>query len=311
MSFTVNIYYTGKNGSARKFAEEMTASGIVDLIRAEEGNERYEYFFPSDDPETVLLIDRWKDQHALDLHHKSDMMTQIARLREKYGLHMRVERFQELEDKKKAVIRREQETDYQKVEELTRKAFWNLYMPGCYEHYLVHIMRGHEDFIPELDFVVELDGEVIGNIMYTKAWLTDGQGEKKEILTFGPVCIDPRYQREGYGKQLIEYSFEKARELGYDVIVIFGDPGNYVSRGFKSAKKYQICIENGVFPSAMLVKELVPGALDGRNWVYEGSPVMHIDENTAQQFDESLESMEKKVLPCQEAFDIHSHSVIQ
>lgn len=93
MSIVVNLYYTGTNGSARKFAEEMVASGIVDAIRAEEGNERYEYFFPMDDPETVLLIDRWRDQAALDFHHKSPMMKQIAELRDKYHLRLRVERF--------------------------------------------------------------------------------------------------------------------------------------------------------------------------------------------------------------------------
>lgn len=96
MSLVVNIYYTGKNGNARKFAEEMVSKGIVDLIRAEEGNERYEYFFPMEDPETVMLIDRWKNQGALDLHHKSDMMKQIAELRNKYELRMRVEQFTEL-----------------------------------------------------------------------------------------------------------------------------------------------------------------------------------------------------------------------
>ncbi len=93
MSIMVNLYYTGTNGSARKFAEEMVASGIVEAVRAEEGNERYEYFFPMDDPETVLLIDRWRDQAALDFHHKSPMMKQIAQLRDKYRLRLRVERF--------------------------------------------------------------------------------------------------------------------------------------------------------------------------------------------------------------------------
>lgn len=93
MSITINLYYTGANGSARKFAEEMVASGVVDAIRAEEGNERYEYFFPMDDPETVLLIDRWRDRAALDFHHKSPMMQQIAALREKYKLRLRVERY--------------------------------------------------------------------------------------------------------------------------------------------------------------------------------------------------------------------------
>ncbi len=93
MSITVNLYYTGRDGSARKFAEEMMRSGIVRQVREEEGNERYEYFFPMEDPETVLLIDRWRDQAALDFHHKSPMMKQIAQLREKYHLHLRVERY--------------------------------------------------------------------------------------------------------------------------------------------------------------------------------------------------------------------------
>ncbi len=93
MSLTINIYYTGKNGAVRKFAEEMTEKGIVDRVRNEEGNEKYEYFFPMEDPETVLLIDRWTNQEALDIHHKSPMMEEIAKLREKYKLHMKVEQF--------------------------------------------------------------------------------------------------------------------------------------------------------------------------------------------------------------------------
>ena len=95
MAITVNLYYTGKDGAARKFAEEMVASGLVEQIRAEEGNLRYEYFFPMDDPETVLLIDQWRDQAALDFHHKSPMMQGIAALREKYKLRLRVERYTE------------------------------------------------------------------------------------------------------------------------------------------------------------------------------------------------------------------------
>ena len=90
---TVNLYYTGTNGSARAFAEEMVQTGVVTSIRAEDGNLRYEYFFPMDDPETVLLIDQWRDQEAIDVHHASPMMGKIAALREKYDLHMKVERF--------------------------------------------------------------------------------------------------------------------------------------------------------------------------------------------------------------------------
>ncbi len=93
MSITVNLYYQGKNGAARKFAEEMEASGTADAIRAEAGNLRYEYFMPMKDPETVLLIDSWKDRASIDLHHASPMMETITRLREKYDLHMKVERF--------------------------------------------------------------------------------------------------------------------------------------------------------------------------------------------------------------------------
>ncbi|MBU9743847.1 N-acetyltransferase [Lachnospiraceae bacterium ASD3451] len=208
-------------------------------------------------------------------------------------------------------IRNEQETDYKKVEEITRKAFYNLYIPGCAEHYLVHIMRQHKDFLPELDFVIEKDGQIIGNVMYTKARLVDENGEEKQIITFGPVSILPEYQRMGYGKMLLEYSFEKAVGLGYEVIVIFGNPGNYVSRGFKSCKKYNVCIEDGTFPAAMLVKELKADALDGRKWIYYDSPLMQIDEEEAQRFDDGLEKMEKKYQPSQEEFYIHSHAFLK
>lgn len=224
---------------------------------------------------------------------------------------MKQEKNEWLQMSKTVKIRNEVETDYKKVEEVTRRAFWNLYVPGCIEHYLVHVMRSHKDFLPELDFVIEVDNQVIGNIMYTKARLIDESGEEKDILTFGPVCIMPEYQRMGYGKMLMEHSFDQAVPLGYDVIVIFGNPNNYVSRGFKSCKKYNVCLENGTYPTAMMVKELKTEALDGRKWVYYDSPVMKIDEKEAQRFDESLEKMEKKFQPSQEEFYIHSHSFVQ
>jgi len=210
----------------------------------------------------------------------------------------------------KIQIRNETPQDYGHVEEITRKAFWNLYVPGCGEHYLVHSMRSHEDFLPELAFVIESDGQIIGNIMYTKAKLIDEAGEEKEILTFGPLSILPDYQRMGYGKMLLEHSFEKAVSLGYDVIVIFGNPSNYISRGFKSCKKHNICLEDGMFTSAMMVKELKPNALDRRKWVYYDSPVMHVQEEDIQRFDETLEPLEKKYQPSQEEFFIHSQSFV-
>ena len=208
-------------------------------------------------------------------------------------------------------IRNEKEDDYKIVEEITRNAFYNLYVPGCVEHYLVHIMRQHEDFIPALDFVAELDGQVIGNIMYTKAKLVDEEGCEKAILTFGPVSIAPEYQRMGYGKRLIEHSFEQAVLMGYDVIVIMGSPMNYVGRGFKSCKKYNVCLENGKYPAAMMVKELIPNALDGRKWLYRESPIMAISEEEAMRYDDSFEKIEKRHQPSQEEFYIMSHAFIE
>lgn len=208
-------------------------------------------------------------------------------------------------------IRNERETDYKIVEDITRKAFYNVYVPGCMEHYLVHIMREHEDFIPELDFVIEVDGQIVGNIMYTKAKLTDEGGTEKEIVTFGPVSILPKYQRKGYGKMLIEHSLKRAAELGYEAVVIMGSPANYVGSGFQCCRKYNVCVEKGKYPAAMLVKELKPGALDGRLWFYSDSPVMNVDEREAQAFDDGLEKMEKKWMPSQEAFYIMSHAFVE
>ena len=211
----------------------------------------------------------------------------------------------------KVIIRNEEQKDWEIVEKITRQAFYNIYMPGCVEHYLVHIRREHEDFIPELDFVLELNGDVIGNIMYTKAKLINENGTEKDILTFGPVSILPDYQRMGYGKMLLEYSFQAAMQLGYDVIVIFGSPGNYISRGFKSCKKYNVCMENGKYPAAMMVKELFPHVLDGHKWIYHDSPVMAISEEEAERYDNTLEPLEKKQLPSQEEFYIMSHSFVE
>ena len=202
----------------------------------------------------------------------------------------------------KVNIRNEKESDYQAVEDMTRKAFYNLYVPGCIEHYLVHIMREHEDFIPELALVIERDGRVIANIMYTKAKLIDMDKNEKQVLTFGPISVLPEYQRQGYGKMLMEYSFEKA--------VSMGNPGNYVGRGFKSCKKYDVCLEEEKYPAAMLVKELRTGVLDGRKWTYCGSPVMNIDEEKARLFDESLERLQEETRPSQEEFYILSNSFL-
>ncbi len=211
------------------------------------------------------------------------------------------------------IIRNEIPDDFRTVEELTRLAFWNVNRPGCDEHYLVHIMRQHPDFIPELDFVIEVDGKIAGNVIYTKAALTECQtGEVKNILTFGPLSILPEYQRKGYGKALLEHSFQKAAEMGYDTVVIFGNPENYVSRGFKNGSRYSVNImDSDFYPVALLVKELVPGALQGKKWIYHESklfepPFFQPDSQEAADFEQTFPPLEKAYRPSQELFAIYS-----
>lgn len=216
-------------------------------------------------------------------------------------------------NKNNYIIRLETSADYRTVENINREAFWNLSVPGANEHYFAHIMRNHADFVPELDFVIEVDGKVIASIMYTKSKLVDESGKEKEILSFGPICVLPQYQRMGYGKILIEHSFAKALEMGYDTVVIFGNPNNYVSRGFKSSFKYNICLEGDIFPAALVVKELRKGVLDGRKWYYHESPVFELlnDEEKFKLFDAEFPPKVKEWKPSQEEFYIHSHSIIR
>lgn len=209
------------------------------------------------------------------------------------------------------LIRNELESDYRVVEELTRETFWNLHNPGCDEHYLLHVLRQHEDYIPELDFVAEMDGKIVGNIVYSKAKLVDENGNEKQILSFGPLSVLPCYQRKGIGKALLEYSFKKALEMGYDAIVIFGHPGNYIARGFRSCKKYNICVGDNYFPTAMLVKELKPTTFDGRKWTFYESPAFEIEEEDAAAYDQLFAPKEKAYQASQEEFYIYSRSSIK
>lgn len=213
----------------------------------------------------------------------------------------------------KTIIRNETPADYRAVENLTRESFWNVYKPGADEHYFVHQMRSHPDFVPELAFVLECDGEIVGSILYTKAWLEDEQGRRKEILSFGPLCVLPKYQRQKLGKLLIEHSFAAARKLGYDVNINFGNPGNYVSRGFVSCKRKNVSfVVPGNHPTALLVAELVPGVLDGKSWMYIPSTAADCCEDTAavEAFDATFPPREKAWMPSQEEFYIYSHSSV-
>lgn len=211
------------------------------------------------------------------------------------------------------IIRRENENDYREVENLAREAFWNQNCEGCHEHLFIHKMRSHPDFIPELDFIAELDGKIVGAVMYCKAKLADEQGCEKDIVTMGPLCVLPEYQRRGIGKALLEHTFGLAGDMGYDVVINFGNPDNYVARGYKSCKKYNVCFEGDIFPAALLVKELNSGALDGRKWFYHPSDVdapIDTDSQEFLEFDALFPHKEKRWQPSQEEFYIHSHSAI-
>ena len=212
---------------------------------------------------------------------------------------------------KDIIIRNETPCDFREVENLTREAFWNVNVPGCSEHYLVKILRSHEDFIPELDLVAELDGRIVGNVMYTKAKLTDSDGREKTVLTFGPLSVLPEFQRKGIGKALLERSFDLAAAMGYDAIVIFGSPANYVPRGFKSCKVFNVCLMENFFPTALLVKELKAGAFDGKAYRYSESPAYEFDPALAEEFDRTFPPKEKGWSPSQDEFFIYSHSSVK
>lgn len=207
-------------------------------------------------------------------------------------------------------IRSETENDYRKVEELTRDAFWNLYVQGCDEHYLVHHMRKHSDFIPELDFVAVFENKIVGNIMYTKSYIVDESNNRIETATFGPISVLPNFQRQGIGSTLIGHSKKVAFEKGYKVIIIQGHPHNYCKHGFKSSKDYNISDAEGKFPYSLLVLELEKGILAEHNWRYYSSNVYNVDVNAANEYDKLFEYKKKEYKYTQEEFLIASRAYI-
>lgn len=209
-------------------------------------------------------------------------------------------------------LRLETENDWYEVECLAREAFWNLSVEGCSEHYFMHNLRKHECFLPELDYVAEIGGRIVGSVMYSRSYLLDSEGNRKEVLTMGPICVLPEYQRKGISKLLLEHTFALGLEMGYDVVINFGNPDNYVARGYKSCMKYNICFEGDIYPAALLVKELKEGALDGRKWYYYQNDADAPCNNEAEveEYDKKFPPKVKAWQPSQEEFYIHSHSVI-
>lgn len=206
------------------------------------------------------------------------------------------------------IIRNETPKDYRVVEEMIKKTFWNLSVPGCSEHYFAHKVRENADYIPELDFVMEEDGRIMGHILYVKAKLLATDGTEKEILSFGPFTIHPDYQRKGYGRKLLNHSLDAAKKMGYDAVAIYGNPENYACYGFRNCKRYNVCIEDNIYPVALMVKELEENALSGKNWKYIESPAHQLDESGFEEYDSTFEQMEKQYSYTQELFYIYSRS---
>ncbi|MDR2916291.1 MAG: N-acetyltransferase [Tannerella sp.] len=199
-------------------------------------------------------------------------------------------------------IRNIQESDFRLVEEITREAFWNLYCPGCNEHFLVHNIRNHADFIPELSFVIELDSKVVGSILYTKSKIVSTDGTRHDVITFGPVSILPSLHRRGLGKALISHSIEEAKRLGYRAIVIGGYPYHYEIYGFTGSKKYHITMPDGKYYTGIMALPLHDGALDGISGYIQFTEAFEADEADVANFDAHFPPKEKSVKESQHEF---------
>ena len=208
-------------------------------------------------------------------------------------------------------VRLETEDDYFKVEELTREAFWNLYAPGCDEHYVCHILRDHKDFIKELDYVAEVDGNVVGSIMYTDSYLISDELEKVKIVSFGPLCVRPDYQRKGIGTALIEKTKSLVEKRNIPAIAIYGDPHNYCKHGFKNGIDYKVSNMDGEYPLGLLVLELQPGFFGTKKWKLKQSDVFNVDNEKVIEFDKKFEKKEKKTQYSQELFRMQMRSFLK
>lgn len=193
-------------------------------------------------------------------------------------------------------LRLERPEDYHAVEELTREAFWRSIRGFCDEHLLVHRLRKVPVFIPELDYVAEADGRIVGNIIYTRARIEDPSGITHEVLTFGPLSVLPEYQNMGVGKALMLHTFEKARKLGYRAIVIFGHPDYYPRVGFRRASEFGLTTSDGNTFDAFMALPLYEGALDGIQGRFFIDPVFEsLDDKDVLEFDKSFPPKDRYV----------------
>jgi putative acetyltransferase len=209
-------------------------------------------------------------------------------------------------------IRKGTPADYRAVEHITREAFWNLYVPGCDEHLLVHNIWTHKDFISELFYVAVTENKIVGSIVFTNSHLEDENGNRLETATFGPVCVLPTYQHLGIGSELIKKGISGAKGMGYPAIIILGDPYNYCRHGFKNGRDFDIANSEGKYPLGQLIHVLDESKITGSTgWKFYYSDVYNISHEGLPAFDSQFPIKEKCVKPSQVLFNMLVRSYIE
>ena len=199
-------------------------------------------------------------------------------------------------------IRLERTEDHREVEDLVRESFWNVYRPGCSEHYVIHVLRDDPAFVKDLDFVMEHDGRLIGQNMFMKTIIEADDGRVIPVLTMGPICITPELKRKGYGKVLLDHSLEKAAELGFGAVLFEGNIGFYGKSGFTYARRFGIRyhdLPEDADDSFFLCRELIPGYLSGITGVYQTPQGYYVDDADVEEFDKGFQPKQKLKLPGQ------------
>ena len=205
-------------------------------------------------------------------------------------------------NKNDCIIRLENKNDHREVENLVRESFWNVYRPGCSEHYVLHVLRDDPAFIRDLDFVMEKDGQIIGQNMFMKTVIEADDGRVIDVLTMGPICIANDLKRKGYGKKLLDYSLEKAAALGFGAVLFEGNIAFYGKSGFDYSSNFGIRyhdLPEDADASFFLCKELIPGYLDGITGVYQTPSGYYVDDSDVEEFDKAFPPKEKLKLPGQ------------
>ena len=205
-------------------------------------------------------------------------------------------------DNNDCVIRPERREEYREVENMIRESFWNVYRPGCLEHYVIHLLREDPAFVKELDLVMEQEGELIGQNMFMRTVIEADDGRTIDVLTMGPICVRQDLKRKGYGQKLLDYSLEKAAELGFGAVLFEGNIQFYGKSGFDYARKFGIRyhdLPEGADDSFFLCRELIPGYLKDVTGVYQTPQGYYVDETEAEEFDKGFPPREKLKLPGQ------------